>query len=1392
MARPRRETNTQQSRQQANDTTTNAEQENQTNEPIANNANLNQADESIANNANQNPAVVPETSSFNFIQAPAPFTNFMNANQSSDINQNTQSQPIHWLQQEIDLSKHNSGLKLIPEFNGRNWDEFKRKVETQFSLIGIDSFLRYPPTSGNAIDYRNDKITTAQISMRLPQAQYKQISSCSSTSEIWTTLNEVYEQTAESKAEILYLQFTHAKKQPNQSMKAYLEKLVELSHDLRVLKIDINEMALCFKALDGLSDQYRQVKAVARASHITSISRLTNLLISTELDESRATNNSNLDLNSLNSETQVWNTRMNLHRPARHYHRFDNRNRNNPNPVNRNNSYNGNSKSYNSNRYCTRCNRSTHSNKECWLLHPHLKQQNKFNTPTNNSATENRTNVDQEFTGFHTSSNSPVTKSAYLVDSGANVSMTNNQNILHDQRPIQNPVMITCSNGQSSPAYGRGSLRIESKPPVIIPDVLFVPGITKTLLATKSFTDQGLTIVISDTLRIRDRKGNTIITAQEHNGLHYLVKDLITEANTSISMELAHRRFGHASDERVKHLPESVDGIHINSKERRFCESCAHGKSRKQPFPQFRKTHANSPFEIVSSDLKGPFLVPSKEGYRYFITFNYQFSTWTWIKFLKHKSAEEVLNAIKTFITDAQAETKLRLRIFQTDNGSEYVNSQTSTFLLQKNIKHQRTVPNCPQQNGQAERRNQTIMNMARCALIEAKLPYTYWPFAVSYATYTLNRLPTRRIEWKTPYEKWTGVKPNVKHLRLFGCTAYAHIEASTRNSLQTTSIKCKFLGYAPYQKGYILQRFTDNMIIVRRDVQFDEQSILEIPNTGPEINEEPDPLHVMEDHDFDLNMHHTAGNNEPRSFEEAMNTPEATQWKEAALEEIKSHHDNDTWSLVDLPKGPKSIKSRWIFTRKLTTDGQMRYKARFVAKGFSQRYGIDYDDTYASVLAHTSLRLLVCIAVNKNWIIHQKDFKTAYLNAPLLTLIYIEQPEGFVEQGSESTKVCLLNKALYGLKQAGRAWQHSLFDIIKSQSYQQSIKEPCIWYKTENKKLTILGIYVDDILITGEDEREISNISDALANAFKMKHMGELKEFLGIEAIYKNNGITLSQRKYTEQIVKQFAQENCKPTTTPMSKSYEPMENYEINNRYPIRQAIGCLMYLANATRPDIAFSVNNVSRYVTMPTKELWKAIQRIIKYLKTTSTVGLHYTKSNFEITGWADSDYANDVNDRKSTTGWVFKLGTNTISWKSKKQHSVSLSTTEAEYMAASDASKEAIWIQDLLEELSLNQKNTALLFQDNQGAIFLEKNKTNKPRTKHIDIRHHFIREQVDKGRIDIQYCPTNDMVADLLTKPLPDQAFRRHRLSFTLDDNSQTSDTTTDRNFLGSVSEGKC
>jgi hypothetical protein len=580
---------------------------------------------------------------------------------------------------------------------------------------------------------------------------------------------------------------------------------------------------------------------------------------------------------------------------------------------------------------------------------------------------------------------------------------------------------------------------------------------------------------------------------------------------------------------------------------------------------------------------------------------------------------------------------------------------------------------------------------------------------------------------------------------------------------MDPTSIPCTFLGYTRKQKAYVLRRDDSDKVIVSRNVTFDEHHQSQVLKTLPELPEQSqDPLHTQEELSAYAIERHP--DNVPRTFAQAMTMPDAKQWRQAAEQEMKAHHDNNTWTLVDKPPNAKVIKGRWVFTKKKDQDKEI-HKARYVAKGFSQTAGIDYHETFAAVLSLTALRLLIVLAVTFGWDILQKDFKTAYLNALLLIPIYMQQPEGFAQQGGGRHLVCLLNKALYGLKRAGRAWQHALFDLLIHEGYQQSKKEPCIWFKRNSPNLiTILAIYVDDLLLTGNDSHEIKRISSAMGNAFRMKHLGKIKQFLGITATHKKDGITLTQEHYINEILKKFKQTKTKGADTPMQLTYQHDDLEETNGDYPIREAIGCLNYLANATRPDIAFAVNNIARHMTKPTKRLWRAVQRVIKYLAITSTIGIHYSnKTNLDIIGHCDSDFAGDTKDRKSTTGWTYAIGVNTVSWKTSKQPAVTLSTTEAEYYAACDAAKEALWLDHLLHELNLHSDKRPLLHQDNQGAIFIESNHCLQQRTKHIDIKYHFIKDLVKEGKIKIKYCPTKKMTADILTKPLPITAFTQHR-----------------------------
>ena len=456
-----------------------------------------------------------------------------------------------WTERRVDLAKHNSGLKLIPQFTGQNWEEFRRKLGTQFTIMNLDTFLHSPPDLTNRIDMRNDKLAAAQICMRLSQAQFKQVSTCSTANDIWTRLRHIYEETAQSKASNLFVQFINYQKKPSQSMKSDLDKHVELYHDLRVYEIEITELALCAKTLDGLPDTYQQIKAAARASQVTTIPTLTNMLVSAKHDEKRVTTNSfpRVDINAMNMQTQ------------------ENR----------------------QGQYCTRWWRSTHNNSQCWLLHPQLREKSsrpqsrsfrpsarRFNRHQNtrsprqrvtmnaNEAPERASNYDNEsFSGFHTTTNQSSTpmNQMCLIDSGANVSMTNNRNILQNYKELKNPIGVTCSNGEKLNAYGIGSLRINNRYTIAISVVLFIPELTKTLLATKSFTDQGFTIIINDALLIKDQSGNTIITSKEINGLHYIDMNTEKQVNTTVTMELAHRRLGHASSERLRHTTTATTGL---------------------------------------------------------------------------------------------------------------------------------------------------------------------------------------------------------------------------------------------------------------------------------------------------------------------------------------------------------------------------------------------------------------------------------------------------------------------------------------------------------------------------------------------------------------------------------------------------------------------------------------------------------------------------------------------------------------------------------------------------------------------------------------------------------------------------------------------------------------
>jgi len=479
-------------------------------------------------------------------------------------------------------------------------------------------------------------------------------------------------------------------------------------------------------------------------------------------------------------------------------------------------------------------------------------------------------------------------------------------------------------------------------------------------------------------------------------------------------------------------------------------------------------------------------------------------------------------------------------------------------------------------------------------------------------------------------------------------------------------------------------------------------------------------------------------------------------KWCAAMREELEALRKNETWVLTDLPKGKKAVGCKWIYTVKQNPEGKIeRYKARLVARGYTQTYGIDYDETFAPVAKMNTVRTLVSCAANFGWPLHQLDVKNAFLHGDLQEEVYMEVPPGMAAAGNGEGKVCRLKKALYGLKQSPRAWFDRFKRAVCGMGYGQCNGDHTVFYKHSNRKITILAVYVDDIIITGDDEAEIGRLKQCLSNTFEVKDLGQLRYFLGIEVARSSKGIVLSQRKYILDLLNNMGMIGCRAAATPIDQNHKiTVDSGEPVDRDRYQRLVGRLLYLCH-TRPDIAFAVSVVSRYMHDPRSEHLEAVNRILRYLKGTPGKGLLFeSNGHLVVDGYSDADWGSCLDDRRSTSGYCVFVGGNLVSWRSKKQPVVSKSTAEAEYRAMSQGLSEMLWVRNLLSELKLLREGPLHVWCDNRSAICIANNPVQHDRTKHIEIDRFFIKEKLDAGIIKIDHVSSGQQIADCLTKGL--------------------------------------
>jgi hypothetical protein len=502
----------------------------------------------------------------------------------------------------------------------------------------------------------------------------------------------------------------------------------------------------------------------------------------------------------------------------------------------------------------------------------------------------------------------------------------------------------------------------------------------------------------------------------------------------------------------------------------------------------------------------------------------------------------------------------------------------------------------------------------------------------------------------------------------------------------------------------------------------------------------------------------------DPKNLKQALARPDGPLWKEAIASELESLASKGVYTEMELPPGRTALPSKWVFEIKRDAYGKIdRYKARFVAKGFLQRYGRDYDEVFAPTCSPVTLRVLLSIAAQQDLEIEQLDIKTAFLNGELPGEVYMRCPPGF----ESKNKVWRLHKAIYGLKQAALTWYDTMKKSLLAKGFSVGDSDPCLFMAELEGSKVLMVVHVDDCLIVAAPSA-MAATKRIINSLYEMKDLGPAHCFLGLEIVRDRNNrrLWLGQTGFIQAALHTYGMEDCNSRVAPMDAGTQlTSEGDPLGEEVPYRALIGTLLYISTKTRPDIAHAVGMLARFCQQPTTLHWNVAKSVLRYLAGTRSLGLLFHDQGSPLPhGYSDADYGGDRVDKKSTSGYVFLHGGAAVAWLSKKQGPVATSTCEAEFIAGAFAVKEALFLSKLFADITgLWQPVT--LRMDNQSALVVLRNPAAgaQNKMKHVDIAYNFARHRVMVGDVSVEYVPTADMVADSLTKQLPGPGHIKHR-----------------------------
>ncbi|CAK9813843.1 Retrovirus-related Pol polyprotein from transposon TNT 1-94 [Anthophora plagiata] len=1292
-----------------------------------------------------------------------------------------------------------------------------------------------------------DRKAKSDIILAISPSELKQIKGCDTSREVWLKLKEIYQSKGPARKATLLKRLTLHRMTEHEDVREHLRKFFDTVDKLSEMEIEINPDLLSVLLLYSLPSSFENFRCAIESRDDLPSPETLRIKIA---EESNARENNTRDgtANAMFVKKRFerrWNGKRENKLKTEQF-RFR----------------------------CHRCRKVGHKSAEC---NERVRRDGSANRADDVGllAVANATRATEISETRNTTRDT-----GWCLDSGCTAHLCNSSDrfleITEDRRGTLN-----LANNDTTEIKAKGTVSFVAKvngqsKNVSVRDALYVPDLRTSLLSVGKITDKGFKVIFdSRSAKVVSNRNDVVLLCDRINGLYILrenerdVAARIIEGSEHTpqpnSMHAWHRRMGHLNFKDLLACERSgrVKGMHLKDHtEVSNCDICYRGKMSRTPFPKTSSRNSKL-LEIIHSDVCGPMRTESNGKARYFITFIDDYSRWCEIRMLKGKHA--VLDAFKEFKAFVENQTGKKIKYLQSDNGKEYCNTAFDDFLKTEGIGRRLTVTHTPEQNGVAERRNRTLMDMTRCLLMQSGMPDSFWGEAANTANYIRNRCPSTCLNGKTPFERWFGRVPNVSHFRDFGCEVHTLNRDPSRGKLDPRSKRGIFVGYAERSKGYRVWIPEERRVDITRDVKFVEK--FGSPTaTSPEnlllgdsddsknreidfparsiirrngadgvdgVNDVEDDQGQSEDgetrngdsgpgegeiesqneprrgrgrprlvrtgsrgrprklfHSANLTNHREeAGYLTEVSIEEATRGSDADEWNDAIASELESILRNDTWQLVDRPERETVIGSRIVLRNKRRADGTLeRRKARIVARGFAQRPGVDFDDTFAPVARIESIRILMALAAERGMNVEQLDVTTAYLNGVLNEKILMELPK-HIGKGLEKLamnesphsdvrdkaremianlqsgdKVCLLNKSLYGLRQAGRCWNDRLCAILGKFGAKKSSADSCIFFKGHGRNLLIIATYVDDILVASEDDSEICRLKRFLSKEFDVKSLGRVEYCLGIEFRQDEDGISMSQRRYILDILERFGMSEAKSVSTPMDPNVRLSPGGGSDSKseqFPYRELVGALMYVATCTRPDISFAVSYLSQFGTCHDSTHWTAAKRVLRYLKGSLGLGLRYRRAGNPVKGYVDADWANCPIDRRSYTGYAFILGGNPVAWESRKQRTVALSSTEAEYMALSEAAKQATYMQRFLKELEYGGNDEIVIFCDNNGARKIAENPVYHGRTKHIDVRHHYVREVLSRGILRVEYVSTDAMASDFLTKGVPATKLRR-------------------------------